>query len=159
MGNKDLKVSVIVPVYNGEKYLVRCMDSIVGQTLKETEIICVDDGSSDRSPEILDEYARRDNRVRLISQRNAGAGAARNRGLSEAKGEYLSFLDADDFFEPDMLERAYRKAKEQKAQILVFGSDQYRSDLEEFHHGHSRKMCLRCSWAGRGISCLRGSSS
>ena len=87
MGNKDLKVSVIVPVYNGEKYLVRCMDSIVGQTLKETEIICVDDGSSDRSPEILDEYARRDNRVRLISQRNAGAGAARNRGLSEAKGE------------------------------------------------------------------------
>lgn len=132
MGNKDLKVSVIVPVYNAEKYLAQCMDSIVRQTLREIEIICVDDGSADGSPKILEEYARQDDRIRLVSQENAGAGAARNRGLSEAKGEYLSFLDADDFFEPDMLERAYRKAREQKAQLLVFGSDQYREDLKEF---------------------------
>lgn len=132
MCNKDLKVSVIVPVYNAEKYLAQCMDSIVRQTLKEIEIICVDDGSADGSPKILEEYAQQDDRIRLVSQENAGAGAARNRGLSEAKGEYLSFLDADDFFEPDMLERAYRKAREQKAQLLVFGSDQYREDLKEF---------------------------
>ena len=130
MDSKDLKVSVIVPVYNGEKYIEECMDSIVGQTLREIEIICVDDGSTDGSPEILERFRRQDKRVRLISQENAGAGAARNRGFKEAGGEYLSFLDADDFFEPDMLETAYRKAKEQKAQILVFGSDQYRTHTD-----------------------------
>lgn len=130
---EDLKVSVIVPVYNGEKHLEQCMDSITGQTLREIEIICVDDGSADRSLEILERYAKKDERVRVICQKNAGAGAARNTGLAQAEGEYLSFLDADDFFEQDMLEQAYRKAKEQNAQILVFGSDQYREDLGEFH--------------------------
>lgn len=129
---EDLKVSVIVPVYNGEKYLVQCLDSIIGQTLKEIEIICVDDGSADSSPKILESYAHMDKRIRVIRQENAGAGAARNTGLAQAKGEYLSFLDADDFFEPDMLECAYRKAKEHDAQVLVFGSDQYREDLKEF---------------------------
>lgn len=128
----DIKVSVIVPVYNGEKYLAQCMDSIIGQTLKEIEIICVDDGSVDSSVEILESYARKDKRIKVIRQKNAGAGAARNTGLAQAKGEYLSFLDADDFFEPDMLACAYQKAKEQNAQILVFGSDQYREDLNEF---------------------------
>ncbi len=127
-----MKVSVIIPVYNAEKYIVRCMDSIVGQTLQEIEIICVDDGSLDASAEILKGYARHDRRVRVISRQNAGAGAARNQGLLEASGEYLSFLDADDFFEPDMLEKAYWKAKEQAAQMIVFGSDQYREDLAEF---------------------------
>ncbi len=130
---EDLKVSVIVPVYNGEKHLEQCMDSITGQTLREIEIICVDDGSADRSLEILERYAKKDERVRVICQKNAGAGAARNTGSAQAEGEYLSFLDADDFFEQDMLEQAYRKAKEQNAQILVFGSDQYREDLGEFH--------------------------
>lgn len=129
---EDLKVSVILPVYNGEKYLEQCMESIIGQTLREIEIICVDDGSADRSPEILESYVHRDKRIRVVRQKNAGAGAARNTGLSQARGEYLSFLDADDFFEPDMLEQAYRKAKEQNAQVLVFGSDQYRGDLDEF---------------------------
>lgn len=128
----DIKVSVVVPVYNGEKYLAQCMDSIIGQTLKEIEIICVDDGSADSSAGILESYARKDKRIKVIRQKNAGAGAARNTGLTQAKGEYLSFLDADDFFEPDMLACAYQKAKEQNAQILVFGSDQYREDLNEF---------------------------
>ena len=93
MDSKDLKVSVIVPVYNGEKYIEQCMDSILGQTLKDIEIICVDDGSTDSSPEILERFRRQDKRVRLISQENAGAGAARNRGLKEAGGEYLSLFD------------------------------------------------------------------
>ena len=125
---EKIKVSVIVPVYNAERYLGQCMDSITGQTLKEIEIICVDDGSEDNSAEILRQYRERDKRVRIVRQENAGAGAARNRGLAEASGEYLSFLDADDFFEPDMLECAYRKAKKGKAQVLVFGSDQYHID-------------------------------
>lgn len=126
------KVSVILPVYNVEQYLRQCMDSIVGQTLQEIEIICVDDGSTDTSLDILKEYEQRDERVRVICQQNAGAGAARNNGLSVAKGEYLSFLDSDDFFELDMLEKTYQKAKENKAQILVFRSDQYREDLDKF---------------------------
>lgn len=127
-----IKVSVIVPVYNAQRYLRQCMDSIIRQTLKEIEIICVDDGSTDSSPQILREYRERDTRIRIIRQENAGAGAARNRGLEEADGEYLSFLDADDFFEDDMLKRAYEKAKEGKSQVLVFGSDQYYMDPESF---------------------------
>lgn len=129
---ENLKVSVILPVYNGERYLEQCMDSIIGQTLKEIEIICVDDGSTDKSHKILESYVQKDKRIKVLNQKNAGAGAARNTGLAQAEGEYLSFLDADDFFEKDMLEQAYRKAKEQGAQILVFGSDQYREDLGEF---------------------------
>ena len=107
----SVKVSVILPVYNASDYLHQCMDSIVGQTLKDIEIICVDDGSTDNSLDILKEYEQKDKRVKVIQQKNAGAGAARNNGLSIATGEYLSFLDSDDFFEPDMLEKAYEKAK------------------------------------------------
>lgn len=125
------KVSVILPVYNVEQYLNQCMDSIVGQTLKDIEIICVDDGSTDRSLEILKKYESKDDRVKIICQQNAGAGAARNNGLKIATGEYLSFLDSDDFFELDMLEKTYNKAKATKAEILVFRSDQYREDLDK----------------------------
>lgn len=129
---EDIKVSVIIPVYNAEKYLRQCLDSIVGQTLTQIEILCIDDGSTDGSAKLLEEYRKRDQRVRVITQKNAGAGAARNRGLNEARGEYLSFLDADDFFEADMLRVAYEKAKAAKAQIVVFGSDQYRNDSQSF---------------------------
>ena len=92
------KVSVIIPVYNVEEYLRECLDSIVKQTLREIEIICVDDGSTDNSLEILKEYAKKDNRITVITQKNLHAGVARNAGLAVAKGEYLSFLDSDDFF-------------------------------------------------------------
>ena len=93
-----VKVSVILPVYNVEKYLKECLDSILNQTLQEIEVICVDDGSTDRSLEILREYEKKDKRVIVLTQENKGAGAARNKGLAIAKGEYLSFLDSDDFF-------------------------------------------------------------
>lgn len=129
---EKIKVSVIIPIYNAESYLRQCMDAVVAQTLKEIEIICVNDGSTDHSEEILREYEEKDARVHVIIQKNGGAGAARNAGLKVAKGQYLSFLDADDFFEPDMLEVAYQKAEESKAQIVVFGSDQYREDLDCF---------------------------
>ncbi|MGN1166532.1 MAG: glycosyltransferase family 2 protein [Lachnospiraceae bacterium] len=129
---ENIKVSVIVPIYNAESYLRKSMNCILSQTLKEIEIICVDDGSTDQSGEILKDFAKADARIQIITQKNAGAGAARNAGLKRAKGEYLSFLDADDFFEPDMLKTAYEKAKEKKAQIIVFGSDQYREDLQNF---------------------------
>ena len=124
-------VSVIVPVYNSEKNLRQCIDSITAQTLKDIEIICVNDGSSDNSLAILEELAAKDSRIRVVSQDNAGAGAARNHGLDLAVGDYLSFLDSDDFFEPDMLEEAYNKAVEGNADITVFRSDQYNEDTGE----------------------------
>lgn len=127
-----IRVSVIVPVYNAQNYLRQCLDSITGQTLREIEILCVDDGSTDSSAQILEEYERRDPRLKVIRQENAGAGAARNRGLKEASGEYLSFLDADDFFEPDMLGRAYERAASGDAQIVVFRSDQYHTEEGAF---------------------------
>lgn len=127
-----IKVSVILPVYNVEPYLRQCMDSIVGQTLEEIEIICIDDGSSDNSLNILKEYQQKDSRVRVIEQQNAGAGAARNAGMRVASGQYLSFLDSDDFFEPDMLEKAYACAEHYTADFIVFHSDQFHMDKQEY---------------------------
>lgn len=127
-----VKVSVIVPVYNVEKYLIQCLNSISMQTLQDIEIICVDDGSTDSSSHILKEYSRKEHRLRIIHQENAGAGAARNTGLAAAAGKYLSFLDADDFFEPDMLEKAYWAAEADNADFVVFKSDQYYTDKNVF---------------------------
>lgn len=129
---EQIKVSVILPVYNAEKFIAQCLDSIMGQTLKEIEIICVDDGSTDNSLQIMKEYENKYSNIVVISQENAGAGAARNKGLKRAKGEYLSILDADDFFEPNMLEEAYTKAKEDKADMVVFPSDQYYEDTNTY---------------------------
>lgn len=119
------KISVIIPIYNAHDCLRECLDSVLNQTLREIEILCVDDGSTDDSPDILAEYARQDSRMRVIRQENAGAGAARNNGMRYASGEYLSILDCDDFFERNMLEESYRKARETYADILVFGCDFY----------------------------------
>lgn len=128
-----MKVSVIMPVYNASKYLHQCLDSIVCQTLQDIEIICVDDGSSDNSLEILEEYARKDSRVKIVRQENGGAAAARNNGLTYAKGEYLSILDCDDFFEPDMLEKSYLRAKETDSDIVIFRCDLYDDSKETFY--------------------------
>lgn len=123
--NNSIKISVIMPVYNVKDFLRECMDSLIHQTLKEIEIICVDDESSDGSYDILLEYVQKDDRVKVIRQKNGGAGAARNNGLQYATGEYLSILDADDFYELDMLEKAYSKVKEQDSDIVVFACDHY----------------------------------
>lgn len=120
-----IKISVIIPVYNVEQYLRQMLDSICGQTLKEIEIICVNDGSSDGSLQILHEYAEKDHRMAVLSQENSGAGTARNVGMKIARGKYLSILDSDDFFEPGMLEKAYRQCEEGQAELCVFRSDRY----------------------------------
>lgn len=125
------KVSVIIPIYNAEEHLRQCLDSIVNQTMTDVEIICVDDGSVDSSLEILREYERNDSRIRVICQENGGAGVARNTGLRQAAGEYLLFLDADDFFELNMLEEAVKGAEQYQADFVVFGSDQYHMDKQE----------------------------
>lgn len=116
-----IKVSVVIPVYNVEKYLEECLNHVLKQTLQEIEVICIDDGSTDSSLRILKQYAQVDHRIRILQQNHKGGGAARNLGLEEAKGEYLSFLDADDFFDLKMLEKSYVKAKENNADVLIFG--------------------------------------
>lgn len=120
-----IKVSVIVPVYNGEKHLEECLDSICNQTLKEIEIICVDDGSTDSSWEILNRYKEQDDRIQMYRQQNLYAGAARNTGKSHASGEYLVFWDCDDFFHLEALEKLYNKAKSVNADVCVCGGNQY----------------------------------
>ncbi|MGN1134021.1 MAG: glycosyltransferase [Oscillospiraceae bacterium] len=125
-------VSVIIPVYNCEKYLRQCLDSVKNQTLKDIEIICVDDGSTDSSGKILEEYAKADSRFICLKQKNAGAGAARNNGLKIAKGKYLSFLDSDDFFEETMLEKAVEKIAADKADFVVFRCNQYLNDTQTY---------------------------
>ena len=116
------KVSLVVAVYNLEKYIVECLESIVNQTFKDLEIICVNDGSKDNSLNILEDYAKKDSRIRVISQPNQGSGAARNTGLAAANGEYVQFLDGDDYFEPDMVEKLYNLAKTCDADISVCSS-------------------------------------
>ena len=129
---RDRLVEITEAVYNNEKYLKQCLNSIIHQTLKNIEIICVDDGSDDRSPEILKSFAARDSRIKLLHQENAGAGAARNLGLKHAIGTYLSFLDSDDFFEPDMLELAVEKIESDNADFAVFRCDQYLNDTNQY---------------------------
>lgn len=128
----DIKVSVIIPVYNVEKYLHQCLESVARQTLADIEVICVDDGSTDNSFKIVQEFAAKDSRFIAVSQANGGAGAARNNGLRRARGKYLSFLDSDDFFDEHMLEEAYSCAEEHKADFVVFQSDQYNEDTNDF---------------------------
>lgn len=99
---KEPLISIIVPVYNVEKYLDQCIKSIVNQTYKNLEIILVDDGSSDNSPHICDEWAKKDNRIKVIHKENSGVSAARNVGLDKAAGEYIGFIDSDDYIEKDM---------------------------------------------------------
>ena len=118
-------VSVIIPVYNVEKYLRQCLDSVTNQTLKDIEIICVDDGSTDNSLNILKEYKEKDNRIIILQQQNQYAGIARNNGLKIATGKYLSFLDSDDFFELDMLEEMYGKAEKDQSDIVICGWKNY----------------------------------
>lgn len=129
---KQPKISVIIPVYNVENYLRQCLDSIINQTLNDIEIICVNDESTDGSLAILEEYTKRDSRITVLSQKNAGAGAARNKGLGIAKGEYLSFLDSDDFFELDLLEKAYNKAIEDNADIVIYKIQQFNDKTKNF---------------------------
>lgn len=116
-----VKVSVIVPIYNVEKYLRKCLDGILSQTLKDIEVVAVDDGSTDSSPSILREYAKKDGRIQVVSRQNGGAGAARNTGLALARGKYLFFHDPDDFSAPQMLERLVANAERYNSDVVVAG--------------------------------------
>lgn len=119
----NIKISVIVPVYNVENYLDRCLDSIINQTLKEIEIILVDDGSTDLSGKKCDEYKEKDLRIKVIHKRNEGLGYARNSGLEIANGKYIAFIDSDDYIDLKMFEDLYRYAEENKCEMaLCYGN-------------------------------------
>lgn len=126
------KISIIVPVYNVEKYLDRCMESLLNQTLKDIEIILVDDGSPDNCPQMCDDYAKMDSRVKVVHKQNAGLGYARNSGLDIASGEYIGFVDSDDYVCTNMYEVLYAKAKETNTDAVLC------SYYNEYN-GHLRK--------------------
>ena len=136
------KISIIVPIYKTEKYLTRCVDSLREQTLKEIEIILVDDGSPDNSPELCDKLAALDSRIKVIHKKNEGAGLSRNAGLEVAEGEYIGFVDSDDYVEKDMYEKLYLAAEKYDVELVlsgncfvggnVFGKDGEREDRPYF---------------------------
>ena len=116
------KISIIIPVYNVENYLSECLDSIISQTLKDIEIICINDGSTDNSLKILQEYKTKDNRITIIDKKNEGSGIARNLGMAGAKGEYIYFADSDDWLaDCSVLEKIYNAAEKNCLDILIFG--------------------------------------
>lgn len=116
-------VSICVPVYNAEKYLSECLDSLISQTLSNIEIICVNDGSTDGSDKILSKYAKKYENIRVIKQRNQGLGGARNAGIRHSSGEYIGFVDADDFVDKTMFEVLYNKAKQKNCDIAMCNLD------------------------------------
>lgn len=117
------KISIIIPVWGVEKYISKCLDSLVNQTLKDIEIIVVNDGSTDNSQKIIDKYVKKySDKVKSYIKENGGQGSARNYGIKVSTGEYIAFVDSDDFVELDMFEKMYNKAKQDKADIVVCGS-------------------------------------
>lgn len=118
---KEGLISVIVPIYNVENYLDRCINSIVNQTYRNLEIILVDDGSPDRCPKICDEWAKKDDRIQVIHKKNAGLGMARNTGIDHASGEYIFFFDSDDYVALDVAEKCYASAKKYSSDVVMYG--------------------------------------
>ena len=116
------QISIIVPIYNVEKYLDKCVMSILGQTFKNFELILIDDGSPDNCPAICDCYAEQEQRIRVIHQRNAGVAVARNIGLKEAMGKYVLFVDSDDLLMPMACEKLIQQAEENQADIVDAGN-------------------------------------
>lgn len=126
------KVSVIVPVYNVEDYLGECLDSLITQTLSDIEIICINDGSTDNSLEILTNYSKRDSRIKIITQENKGLSSARNRGFEFINGKYTYFIDSDDILKSDALEKLYNLACDKKTDFIIFKLINFDSETKEF---------------------------
>ena len=128
------KISIIIPMYGVEKYLIRCLDSVQNQTFKDWQAICVDDGSPDKSGEIAEEYAKSDKRFVVVHKENGGLSDARNAGMPYAKGQYIMYLDSDDFIHPQTMEIAYNLAQKNDSDIVSFTYDRfYRPQLMVYH--------------------------
>ena len=135
-----VKVSVIIPIYNVENYLEECLDSIVNQTLKDIEIICVNDGSTDNSLDIINKYAAKDDRITVIVHENGGHAVATNRGMDFAKGKYLYLMDSDDFVKTDALEKSYKQAEEKQVDFVLFQAINYDDDNDAYYKTEQYSM-------------------
>lgn len=140
-----LKVSVIIPVYNVEKYIGRCLDSLLSQTFADFEVICVDDGSLDASGKICEEYAGRDSRIKVHHIENNGVSNARNYALSKAEGQWYAFVDADDWVEPDYLETLYEKASQKDCDIAACAFQRNNAFVMGYHKENIRTLLIEGS--------------
>lgn len=129
-----IKISVIIPVYNVEKFISKCLDSIVNQTLKDIEVIVVNDGSPDNSQKIIDKYAKKYSIIKSYIKENGGQGSARNLGLEKANGEYISFVDSDDWLDLNALEEMYTIGKKENSDIVICDMVDHYSDREIYHN-------------------------
>ena len=143
-----VKVSVVIPVYNVEDFLGECLDSIVNQTLEDIEIICVNDGSTDKSLDILNDYASRDDRFTVIDQENGGHAVATNRGMKLAKGKYLFLMDSDDILELTALEDTYKLAEEKDVDFVLFQAINYYMDTGEYVKKENYSMNALADYVG-----------
>ena len=146
-----VKVSVVIPVYNVEDFLGECLDSICNQTLEDIEIICVNDGSKDRSLEILNEYASRDKRMTVLDQENGGHAVATNRGMKLATGKYIFFMDSDDILELTALEETYKVAEERNVDFVIFQAINYYMDTGELVEAENYSMNALADQVGDSV--------
>ena len=144
---KNNLISIIIPVYNVEQYLNRCIDSIVNQTYKNLEIILIDDGSTDNSGKICDEYALKDKRIKVIHKENGGLSSARNMGLKMVRGEYVGFIDPDDYIEPDMYQYLYELCQRHNVLLSMCNYTRVRDGVEKIQHPVTKEIILSCNEA------------
>lgn len=133
------KISVIIPVYNVEKYLARCLDSLINQTFEDIEIICINDGSTDSSLSILKEYASKDKRIIVINQENQKQGAARNRGVEKSCGEFITFIDSDDWVDLDYLEKLHSAIIKHEADVSISCVSKERANGSKYYFLNNKK--------------------
>lgn len=134
------KICVVVPIYNVDRYLVRCLDSIINQTYKNLQIILVDDGSTDKSSKICDEYEKKDNRIEVIHKKNGGLSSARNKGIESCKGKYICFIDSDDYIENDMIEYLYNLIKKYSAEISICNMKKFTDNYNIKNHNQKERI-------------------
>jgi glycosyltransferase involved in cell wall biosynthesis len=146
-----VKVSIIVPVYNVEQYLAKCLESLVNQTLEDIEIIIVNDGITDGSVAIIDTYAKNNDKIKVFRKENGGVSDARNYGMTYAQGEYIGFIDADDFVELNMFELLYKKAKEDKSDIVECDLRHTYEDREDIEFGEKLYDPKKLLMFGRSV--------
>lgn len=139
----DKKVSIILPIYNVEDYLEKCVDSVRNQTYKNLEIILVDDGAKDSCPQICDRLAQEDKRIKVIHKENGGLSSARNEGYKAADGDYLMYIDSDDVIKPDIVERCIIRAQQEKADMVIFGYEK----VDESGH-----VLETCTWGNKVLN-------
>jgi glycosyltransferase involved in cell wall biosynthesis len=146
-----MKFTIIIPIYNAEKYLEQALKSVVNQTYSDWELICINDGSTDSSAQIVDRFSKTDNRILTVNQQNSGQGIARNRGIELASGDYILFLDADDWLEINTLETLNKIIEQNSADLVIFEKDEYFEDTAQF----VRRDMLRISEAASKIKLLK----